>query len=133
MNTINYLAIITASLVSFIISSIWYSQFLFGKEWMSLVKISSDEIKTNKLGKSYIIQLISTIITFTILAFIINTIDGVNASDGAFIGLLTWLGFVLSGSVSNLIWKKESLSLVLIESINNLLILTIGGAIIGAW
>jgi hypothetical protein len=138
MITINYLPILVASLVAFGLSSLWYSPILFGNEWLAERKISLEKtgqgsIKSYSLIKSYTIQIIFTLITFAVLGFIISVSTQANGSDGAFLGFLTWVGFILPNSISGFLWKNETLTLTLIDSINYLIILTIGGAIIGAW
>jgi len=134
MSTINYLPILVSSVVGFGISSLWYSPILFGKEWMEARKISTNDIeKTKGIFRSYITQFIVTLVTFSVLAFIISMADVRSSTDGAFLGLLAWLGFIVPTSLSSLLWKRETITLVLIDTINYLLILTIGGAIIGAW
>ena len=135
MEPINFLAILVASLVSFGIGSFWYSPFLFGKEWAEGRKISEDlnSLQTSSVLKSYAIQFVLTLFTFTFLAFIISMSQARTSTDGAFIGLLGWLGFVIPLSVSGLLWKKDTFTLFMIETVNHLVILTIGGAIIGAW
>ena len=136
MNSINYLPILVSALVAFGISSLWYSPFLFGKEWLALQRIDDAEIETKKAGgiwKSYLSSIIMSIVTFSVLAFIISLVSIRSSTDGAFLGLLVWLGFILPSAISSLLWKKEPLTLILIDCINNLIILTIGGAIIGAW
>lgn len=136
MNTINFIAILVSALVAFGISSFWYSPFLFGNEWMNLNKISPKDMENiKKVGviRSYIVQFILTIITFAVLGFLVSMSGAQSGTDGAFIGFLVWLGFVLPTSVSGLLWKKESFTLILIDTINYLVILTIGGAILGAW
>lgn len=136
MNSINFLPIVVSSLVGFGLSSLWYSPILFGKEWMESQKFSLDKLDAmnkSNVVQSYILQFVFTLITFTVLAFVISMADVRSSTDGAFLGLLAWLGFIVPTSLSNLLWKKETFTLVLIDSINYLLILTIGGAIIGAW
>lgn len=136
MNSISFLPIVVSSLVGFGISSLWYSPILFGKEWMESQKFSPealDAMNKSNIVHSYILQFVFTLITFTVLAFVISMADVRSSTDGAFLGLLAWLGFIVPTSLSSLLWKKETFTLVLIDSINYLLILTIGGAIIGAW
>jgi hypothetical protein len=136
MNPINYLPILVASLVSFAISSLWYSPMLFGKEWLALRKISETEIadiQARGVWKSYLAQFIMTLITFSVLAFVVSMAETRSSSDDAFLGLLAWLGFIVPISLSSWLWKKESFTLVMIDAVNNLIVLTIGGAIIGAW
>jgi hypothetical protein len=56
-----------------------------------------------------------------------------SSTDGSFVGLLAWIGFILPISISGLLWKRDTFTLFLIDVVYNLLIITIGGAIIGAW
>lgn len=133
MTQINILPIIVSSIVSFGIGSLWYSPFLFGKEWMEGRHIESESIKKFGVIKSYFIQFIFSVITFSVLAFIISMAEVRTSTDGAFLGLLSWLGFIVPPSLSAFLWKRDSFTLFLIDAVNNLIVLTIGGAIIGAW
>lgn len=132
----NYLPILVATVVGFGLSALWYSPLLFGKEWMDLQKISESEAldrQRNGIWKSYVAQFIFSLITFGVLAFGISLAGANTSSDGAFLGVLAWLGFIIPISVSAHLWKKESLMLVFIDAVNNLIVLAVGGAILGAW
>ncbi len=136
MENINLWSILVASIVSFIIGSIWYSPILFGKEWMTLTGISDGDVQAAKskgVVKFYILQFIFTIVTFCVLGFAMSVIGTNTASDGAFVGLLAWVGFVLPIGAGNIMWEKKPFKLVLINVISMLLTFVIGGAIIGAW
>jgi hypothetical protein len=137
MYSINIWAIIVATVVSFGIGALWYSPVLFGKEWMSLMKIREADIANVRaqggMWKSYLIHLVATLVSFIVLAFIVSATQIWNGSDGAFFGFLVWLGFVMPLHVSRLLWQKDPFKLVLIDTVQVLLSLVIGGAIIGAW
>ncbi|MEK7501597.1 MAG: DUF1761 domain-containing protein [Patescibacteria group bacterium] len=136
MQTINFWPILVASIVSFGVSALWYSPIFFGKEWMSLVKLTDTDIteaRSKGIWKLYIIQFIMTLVSFFVLAFVIVSTGARGGSNGAFMGFLVWLGFVATGAVSGLIWEKYSFKLMLIDTVSILVTLVIGGAIIGAW
>jgi hypothetical protein len=136
MENINLWSILVASIVAFVISAIWYSPILFGKEWMTLTGMSEDDIQTaksNGVVKLYVFQFIFTVISFCVLGFAMSTIGTNTGSDGAFLGLLVWIGFILPIGASNIMWEKKPFKLVLINTIGTLLTLVVGGAIIGAW
>ena len=133
MYSINIWSIVVATVASFIIGSLWYSHFLFGEEWMALIKQSNkgiEETPFRQAWKLYIIQMIATLITFVILGFTISILGIRNMSDGAFIGFFAWLGFNIPIGISELLWRKAPLKLIMIDSIYALLSLVIGGAII---
>ncbi|MDQ2932929.1 MAG: DUF1761 domain-containing protein [bacterium] len=135
MTTINFWPILVSSIVAFGLSALWYSPFLFGKEWMSLQNMNEKDInkaKAKGMAKLYIIQFITTLVSFTVLAFVISSLNA-NGQDGAMIGLIAWIGFILPISVSSFLWENKPLRLIAINSISILVTLVIGGAIIGAW
>src|SRR3989344_4371000 len=133
---INIWSVVVATVVAFIIGAIWYSPILFGKEWANLIGYNDkeiDETKRKGMVKFYIIQLVVTFITFCILGFAMSAIETQTASDGDIVGVLAWLGFIFPISVGVVIWERQPFKLVLINTVNMLLSLVVGGAIIGAW
>ena len=133
---INFWAILISSIVSFCLSSLWYSPFLFGNDWINLLKITDrniSEINTSSIIFKYIIHFVTTILCFLILALAIAASGAKSGAEGAIIGFLGWLGFIATMSISRLLWEKDPVKLVLIDAIDSLITLTVGGAIIGAW
>jgi len=136
MTNINIWAIIVASIVSFAISALWYSPVLFGKVWMTLTNMSASdmsEAQTRGLWKSYLVQFIFTLVSFSVLGFIIAAIGTVTASDGAFLGFVAWLGFIIPIGISSMLWERKSFKLFLINMVCTLITMSVGGAIMGAW
>ena len=136
MYTINFWPILISAITSFGIGALWYSPMLFGKEWMELMKLNSSDINsigTKSMAGSYAIHIIANIVSFGVLAFIIAISSATGASDGAFIGFIAWLGFAAPIAVSNLLWRRDSIKLVAIDTLQILIGLIVSGAIIGAW
>lgn len=136
MYTINIWAILVAAVVSFVIGAIWYSPVLFGKEWMALMKISDSDITPERkrgMWKSYLVQFIMSIVMYGVLGFIIAATGTISGSDGAFLAFLVWLGFVVPIGISGLLWNRDPFKLFLINTINMLVTMVVGGGIIGAW
>ena len=136
MNTLSIWPILVSTVVAFGLSSLWYSPILFGKEWLEMSKL--DENKTAKLASGgmtgrYIAQLVFTLVMFAVLAFGVSNLAVGGAVDGAFLGLLAWLGLTVPVSLSSYLWKGFPFKLFLIETVDYLVILAVGGAIIGAW
>jgi len=136
MYTVNFWPILVAAIVAFAIGALWYSPILFGREWMILTKVTSADIaaaKARGMWKSYIAQLIVSLVMFCVLSFLIVATDTMTGSDGAFLAFIVWLGFVATESVGRFLWENKPFKLILISSIGSLITLVIGGAIIGAW
>lgn len=136
MNSINFWPIIVATIVSFIISAVWYSSALFGKEWMSLAGLNDKDIsdaKARGVIKLYIAQFLATLISFCILAFIVSVTSSITVGDGALLGFIIWLGFIAVDALQKYLWEKKPLKLIMINSVVTLVNLVIGGMIIGGW
>lgn len=103
---INFLGIIIATVVQFIIGAVWYSA-LFGKLWGKIHgfdKLSKEvqDKMVKEMGPFYALQVLMTLITSFVLAIFINYLPSswnVYALAGFF-----WLGFVLPTQVSAVIF-----------------------------
>lgn len=136
MYTINFWPILVAAIVTFGLSALWYSPFLFGQMWARLAKVDDNDVAETKargIWKLYIVQFIATLISFFVLAFIIASTSSAGTGNGIFIGFLVWLGFVVTTTLSGVLWEKYTFKLAVIDTLSVLLNLMVGGAIIGAW
>ncbi len=136
MNPVSIWPVIVASLAAFGIGSLWYSPFVFGKQWMALSGIkASDMTEESKRGmwKLYAIQFATSVVTFGIIGFFVAAIGGGTAGDGAFLGLLAWIGFPAMAAIGEALWTKKPWKLALITLSCTLISWIVGGAIIGGW
>lgn len=136
MTSINFWAVLVASVVTFAIGALWYSPVLFGKEWMRLKHISEEDVtEESKRGmwKRYLAQFVSTLVFFCILGFFISATGSTSASDAVFLAFLAWIGFSVTTAVGDLLWNKTPFKLALINEVCALVSWLAGAAIIGAW
>lgn len=136
MTHVNIWSIIVAAVVAYVIGALWYSPVLFGKEWMRLKGISEKDITAESkrgIWKLYIIQLITTVVLFCVLGFIVTATGSIIAGDGIFLAFLAWLGFSLMPAIGDMLWNKTPFKLMLITQVCALVSWLLGGAIIGGW
>lgn len=137
----NYLPILVATVVAFGIGALWYSPILFGREWMTLTKMTEADMEAARergVFKLYVVQLIITFIMFMVVGFVMSGFfTAVNiartGANGAFIAAILWLGFIATEAIGSMIWERKPFKLILIQSVGMLLNLVVGGAIMGAW
>lgn len=125
-----------SAVVGFGIGALWYSPILFGKEWMRLSRVSDSDMaqaKARGMWKPYLVHFIMNLVMFAVLGFFVASSDAITSTDGAFLGLIAWIGFIAPMGIYGLLWKREPFKLVLIDSVQILIGLVIGGAILGAW
>lgn len=102
LNTMNYLAILVASVLQFVIGAIWYTP-VFGKVWGRIHgfdKVSPAEQKKmmKSMGPLLAAQFLTTIVTTFVFALLLNDFP----SSWNIYGLagFFWLGFVVPTQVS---------------------------------
>jgi hypothetical protein len=129
---VNYLAVLVAAIVSFVVGFLWYSPALFGKVWMKLMGIKKEPSKEG-MGKSMAIGFVGTLVTAYVLAYLSGMLGYVTAGSGAMLGFLAWLGFVGTTTLGGVLWENKPWGLWLLNNGHSLVGLLIMGGILGAW
>ena len=129
---VNYLAVLVAAVVAFLLGFIWYRP-LFGKIWMKLsgmpdVKPKKKDMMLRSLG-----GLASYIVMAYVLARIFDLINVVALSEGLWGGFLAWLGFVGTITFGSFLWEKKPFNLWLLNNVYNLISLLIMAWIFVVW
>ena len=113
---VNYLAVLVAAVVAFVLGWLWYSPLLFYKPWMRLR--GQDPVAAMANAKMPGGKLVIEFVRCFILAYVITifvTLLGIGSWMGALhFGLMTWIGFpvvILTGSVlwENIPWKVAAI------------------------
>ena len=96
--TLNYRAIVVATIAAFAFSLIWYSPFLFGGVW---VAVKGADATAMPLWKFFVAPL-RELITAWLVAWLIGRLGIVDWKGAASLGFVLWLAFYvvqLSGAV----------------------------------
>ena len=130
---VNYIAVLVATVIAYIIGMLWYSPLLFGKIFMRLKKIDPKKTKM-KMGAGTIIG--GIIVTFIInffLCIFLSSVDRTTFIDGALYGVLLWFGFIATTLFNYVLYEKQPIALYLINSLHYLVVLIISGGILAVW
>ena len=144
---INWLAVFVASLSSFVIGAIWFGPKTFYPTW---IRAMGREVPTERVemsgaetalmfGGTYIAALVQVISLATVLAFARAAGGGIDAVSGALIGFALAVGFGAFASVSHRMFGQadhkvfRSLTVWIIEVGQDIVCVTVAGAILGAW
>ncbi len=133
--SVNWLAVILATLSSCVVGMIWYSKGVFGKPWMKLAKLNEAKAKDHALvaiGVSVVMAFLTTLVlahvtylsskVFTAHSFLYNAL---------FVGFLLWLGFTAARIVTHDIYEQRPLALMMITVSFELVTITVMATIIG--
>lgn len=134
---VNWLAVLVAGVVIFLLGGLWYSPVLFAKPWMGLMGRTEEELrakaKESSMPAMYATVFLCGLITAYVLAAFIGGIGAEGAAAGACVGLLCWLGFAGATSFGSSLFSFEPRKLWLINSGYNLVSFVIAGVILAIW
>jgi hypothetical protein len=108
--SLNWLAIILITIVSFFFGAAWHGSFFFGKIWMRIHHgkdtFTDEEMKQAMQGmwKIMAAEFVATFFMVMTLDFLTKIITGFSAMHIAF---MVWLGFVLPTMVSTVVWGND--------------------------
>ena len=145
--TINYLAVLVAGIVIFVLGGLWYSPVLFAKRWIALQGRTEEQMKAQAASANMPVLYASAFITGLLIAWTLALIlahigrdpamgdpgGGVSVAHGALIGFMCWLGFAATTSYATAIFSGKPKQLWLIDSTYNLVSFMLAGIILAAW
>ena len=132
ISSLNYLAILVASLSTFVIGSLWYSSVLFGKKWMELNGFTEESMKN---GLPMLVVFGGSFITSLLAAFALAMFMGTSASlgFGVFAGFMIAVFWISTSRLNNVLFEQGKIGLFFIHAGYDLVTYVIMGAIIGVW
>lgn len=128
---LNILAILVATLSSFLLGGLWYSNILFGKPWMKETGLTEEKVNSGNMPKIFSLAFLATLfIAFNLAMFL-----GPESTlyTGMFYGFLAGFGWVAMAFGINDLFEQRSFKLFAINAGYHMLSFPIMGAIIGVW
>ncbi|SRR6266567_783962 len=118
MNTFkrDYLPVIVAVLAAFVVSAIWYSPLLFGKQWIALRSQYMPVTPNAHIAPwKPLVELIREVTVAYVLSRFIKQL-GINRLRGALsLGFWVWMGFPITMLVGASLWDNKPWALSLIH------------------
>jgi hypothetical protein len=130
---INYVAVVVAAIVVFVIGFFWYSPLLFSAAWIQGHGYSQDQMDAMKgeLGRIYGIIFLSLLIMGAVLYWLLGRMGVSSAGGGARMGAVIWLGFAATLGLMAHQYTQAPFSLYLIDAGYQLVYITAMGGILG--
>jgi len=137
---VNYVAVLAAAVVMFILGGLWYSPVLFVKKWVGLQGKTEEQMRAEAASANmplmYVSAFVSSLITAIVMAHILAHMAFImptGAVHGAFFGFMAWLGFAAPTSYATALFSGKPKQLWLIDSMYNLVSFALAGLILAAW
>ncbi len=125
---INLWAVLVVGIVSIAIGLIWFSPWLFGNEW---TKLTGKELKP--ASQWIFAGVLGHLVMVFVLAVLINLAGVTTLSGGIAVGVLIWVGYIVTLETGELVWEKIPFRLFLLRVGNQLVAMSLAGAILAVW
>ncbi len=128
----NYLAILVATVSTFLLGGLWYSPVMFGRAWMQEIGVNPAALGAK--GNFGLILGVSFVLEF-FMAFNLAAFLGPKATlaFGTFAGAAAGFGWVALSFGVTYLFERKSLCLFFINAGYHGVAFTLMGAILGAW
>jgi hypothetical protein len=130
---VNYAAVVVGAILYFLLGGLWYV-VLFGTRWAALMGKTAEEMKqAGQPVLPFVVALGCNLIIAYVLALMCNATGAKTAGKGAAAGLLLWVGFVGTTTLTNSQFAGSPVELWAINYGYSLVGLVLMGALLGAW
>ncbi len=135
--TINYFAVVTATLACQAIGFAWYGP-IFGKIWMKLSGISEKQVTEHKKkGKSmaptFAISVFGSFVMAFVLAHFVDYVEATTIVGAVQLAFWLWLGFIAIVLLGSVLWEGKSWKLFGLNSAYYLVVLSVMASILAVW
>ncbi len=127
---LNWLAILIATAVAFILGGLWYGP-LFGQAWMDALGKTEDDIQPTPMP--FVISFFTAALTCIVVAALMLALGIGTVLGGAVFGLIVGIGFIATAMASDSAFCGWGMRLFLIQAGYRVAYSVLMGAIIGAF
>jgi hypothetical protein len=130
---VNYFAVVVGAVVYWLLGALWYGA-LFGKQWTALMGMTMEQAQQEGQAMApYIVALACNVVIAYVLALVCHASGATTVGKGASTGVLMWLGFVGTTTLTTYQFDHRPLELWVINYGYALVGMMIMGGILGAW
>jgi len=131
LNQLNWVAVLAAAVAAFLAGAIWYSQAVFGKQWMKGAGLTQKDVENPDMLKTMGGGFVTVVVSAVALAVVYDVFALEGVLDGVLLGALVALGFVVSNKVMHTLFEMKSNSYILITSAGDVVAFAVMGAVLG--
>jgi uncharacterized protein DUF1761 len=131
---IRYSAVVAAVLAGVVVSSVWYSPFLFGRQWMALRDVSPGAVSDTAMPAwKVLVEVIREVVVASVLARFVVLAGVVDWKGALSVGFWMWLGFPVAMLVGASLWDNKPWMLSAIHGGDWLVKMLVMAVVVGVW
>ncbi|MGA7097686.1 MAG: DUF1761 domain-containing protein [Acidimicrobiia bacterium] len=128
---LNWLAVLVAALAYFVLGAIWYSNPLFGRQYRAALGVTGEAGTPDPM--MFVVNLVGWFVAATVLGLIAKGIGASTFLDGVVLGLVAWVGFVVTNRVVAIYYEGSGWAIARVNGPYNLLGYVVMGVILAVW
>ncbi len=129
--SINYLAVLLATVLAFGLGAIWYGKPLFGSAWQKEMGLSDEDLQSGNMGVTFGMTFVVAFIAMLFLAVFMG--PGATVASGALHGAIIATVFIATSIATHYLFSQKSLKIFLIDAGYDIVRYALAGAILGAF
>ena len=133
---INWLAVVVAAAVYFVVGAAWFAPGVFGKPWMEAIGFDASKPRPQMKPVSYAGPAIFYLIAAAVTAILARATGADTVSEGVILGLMVGVGYALTVTATDAVFdpnKARPWNWFAISGAYHVVALVLVGMIIGAW
>jgi len=130
---LNYLAILVSALVYFAMQAVWFTVFM--NEWLAGLGKTADQLhqEGGSVVLAYLVAFVGALVMAAAISWFTQMTGKQNVIRGAMVGIVAWVGFVLTTWSAEYAFEEKGLRVLAINTGISLIGMVVMGAIQGAW
>ncbi|MBI5226414.1 DUF1761 domain-containing protein [Candidatus Micrarchaeota archaeon] len=125
------MAIVIAAVIQMVVGFLWYSPMLFGNAWMKMSGIKMDQKQKPDMMMPMVWMFLGTLVLSFVLSGFVGYAGAKGLVDGAFVGVMAWIGFIATTTVHTVLFENKPFKLYLLNNGHYLVGLALAGAVLG--
>lgn len=132
---INWVALIVSVIAASMIGAVWFSRSVLGNAWLDALGKTPEEMAVGggSATAPFVVSILGTAVMAFVLANGLRAMGVAGLGGGALGGLIAGLGYVAASGAANTAFDQTGWKLWAISSGHHVVVLTVIGAILGAW
>jgi Protein of unknown function (DUF1761) len=133
LSSLNWLAVIVAGVLYFVLGALWYSPLLFASPFMRFRGMTREQLQSEGNPAEYLITLVNSLIVAVVMGVLARLLGSTTLVDGLGLGLLCAVGFALTTSLTFTIFSGPHKGLWVIYAGYKLVGFVVVGLLITLW
>lgn len=129
-SSLNWLAVFTAAILSFVVGGLWYSPLLFGRAWMKAMGFADEDMQGD-MARIFGLSFVASLVIAINLAMFLG--PDASLAWGLAAGALAGVGWVAMAIGIIYLFSRHSLKLYFIDAGYNVVTFTLMGGLLGLW